>query len=138
MWNSENIPNQWQKGLIVKIPKKGDLETCDNWRVINTKQNLHQDLTEQNWNLDNDDNDYSSTDSVASDIDEDIRMLRKGKDSSADSSLLEVAVEDEVQLDWRLSLVEVYKTGLRIRLKNQCPLVANKWLWLFFLNKDMF
>ena len=53
-------------------------------------------------------------------------MLRKGKDSSADSSLLEVAVEDEVQLDLRLSLVEVYKTGLRIRLKNQCPLVANK------------
>ena len=34
IWNSENIPNQWQKGLIVKIPKKGDLGTCDNWRGI--------------------------------------------------------------------------------------------------------
>ena len=48
-------------------------------------------------NLDNDETDCSSTDSVASDSDEDIQMLRKSRDSSADSSSLEVEVEDEVE-----------------------------------------
>ena len=47
-------------------------------------------------NLDDVDTDCSSTESVASDSDEDIQILRK-RDSSADSSLLEVEVEDEVE-----------------------------------------
>ena len=34
IWNSEEIPNDWQKGMIVRIPKKGDLSLCDNWRGI--------------------------------------------------------------------------------------------------------
>ena len=28
------MPIDWNKGLIVKIPKKGDLQNCDNWRGI--------------------------------------------------------------------------------------------------------
>lgn len=28
------IPTDWQKGIIIKLSKKGNLEDCDNWRVI--------------------------------------------------------------------------------------------------------
>ena len=31
IWDSEKVPNDWCKGLIVKLPKKGDLRHCDNW-----------------------------------------------------------------------------------------------------------
>ena len=34
IWNSENIPENWKTGTIVKIPKKGDLSMCGNWRGI--------------------------------------------------------------------------------------------------------
>ena len=34
IWNHETIPKDWRKGLISKIPKKGDLSNCDNWRGI--------------------------------------------------------------------------------------------------------
>ena len=30
----EKIPEGWQKGLIIKLPKKGDMKSCDNWRGI--------------------------------------------------------------------------------------------------------
>ena len=28
------IPEAWKTGLIVKLPKKGDLGNCDNWRGV--------------------------------------------------------------------------------------------------------
>ncbi len=31
IWEKETIPEDWSKGLIIKLPKKGDLQTCDNW-----------------------------------------------------------------------------------------------------------
>ncbi|KAK3090013.1 hypothetical protein FSP39_008513 [Pinctada imbricata] len=34
IWNKEVIPPEWNKGLIVKIPKKGDRSVCDNNRSI--------------------------------------------------------------------------------------------------------
>ena len=34
MWTEEIIPSEWKKGLIIKLPKKGDLTNCDNWRGI--------------------------------------------------------------------------------------------------------
>ena len=34
IWTTNEIPRDWNKGLIVKIPKKGDLQNCDNWRGI--------------------------------------------------------------------------------------------------------
>ena len=30
----EQIPEDWHRGLIVKLPKKGDLTECNNWRGI--------------------------------------------------------------------------------------------------------
>jgi hypothetical protein len=34
VWSEETIPSDWCKGLIVKVPKKGNLQNCDNWRGI--------------------------------------------------------------------------------------------------------
>ena len=34
IWNEEVIPGDWQKGIIVKLPKKGNLEVCENWRGV--------------------------------------------------------------------------------------------------------
>jgi hypothetical protein len=35
IWTSEEVPDSWKKGVIVKFPKKGDLSVCGNWRGIN-------------------------------------------------------------------------------------------------------
>jgi endonuclease/exonuclease/phosphatase family metal-dependent hydrolase len=34
IWEKEEVPTQWNKGLICKIPKKGNLQECRNWRGI--------------------------------------------------------------------------------------------------------
>ena len=34
LWEEERIPKIWNEGYIVKIPKKGDLSQCTNWRGI--------------------------------------------------------------------------------------------------------
>jgi hypothetical protein len=34
VWSDEAIPADWCKGLVVKLPKKGNLQNCDNWRGI--------------------------------------------------------------------------------------------------------
>ena len=34
MWNQGRVVSDWKDALIVPIPKKGDLQQCDNWRGI--------------------------------------------------------------------------------------------------------
>ena len=34
IWSEEKIPEEWRKGLLIKLPKKGDLSYCKNWRGI--------------------------------------------------------------------------------------------------------
>ncbi len=34
IWNSDTIPEDWSKGLIVKVAKKGNIKSCDNWHGI--------------------------------------------------------------------------------------------------------
>ena len=34
MWETEETPGDWKMGLIVKLPKKGDLSLCKNWTGI--------------------------------------------------------------------------------------------------------
>ena len=34
VWNSEKVPSEWTKGCIIKLPKKGSLCDCNNWRGI--------------------------------------------------------------------------------------------------------
>ena len=34
MWNLEDVPDDWRAGVITKLPKKGDISDCNNWRGI--------------------------------------------------------------------------------------------------------
>ena len=34
IWEEKQLPDDWTEGAIVKIPKKGALSNCNNWRVI--------------------------------------------------------------------------------------------------------
>ena len=32
--SEEKIPEEWRKGLLIKLQKKGDLSCCSHWRGI--------------------------------------------------------------------------------------------------------
>jgi hypothetical protein len=34
IWNEEKVPKEWKEGLIVRMPKKGDITNCNNWQGI--------------------------------------------------------------------------------------------------------
>ena len=34
IWQAESAPIDWKNSIIVKVPKKGDLSNCNNWRGI--------------------------------------------------------------------------------------------------------
>jgi len=34
IWQTETFPKEWKEGIIVKVPKKGDLSQCRNWRGV--------------------------------------------------------------------------------------------------------
>ena len=33
-WEKQDVPRDWQQGMIVKLPKKGNISDCNNWRGI--------------------------------------------------------------------------------------------------------
>ena len=34
IWEEGSVPEDWLRGLIIKLPKRGDLTSCENWRGI--------------------------------------------------------------------------------------------------------
>ncbi|VDP57120.1 unnamed protein product [Schistosoma margrebowiei] len=34
IWGEEQVPMDWKEGHVIKIPKKGDLSKCKNYRDI--------------------------------------------------------------------------------------------------------
>ena len=34
IWEEEEVPAQWKEGIIIKLPEKGDLRDCSNYRGI--------------------------------------------------------------------------------------------------------
>nr|CAH8856167.1 unnamed protein product [Trichobilharzia regenti] len=34
VWKEGKVPEDWKKGYLFKLPKKGDLSQCKNWRGI--------------------------------------------------------------------------------------------------------
>ena len=34
IWEEESVPEDLSRGLIIKLPKKGDLTCCGNWRGV--------------------------------------------------------------------------------------------------------
>ena len=44
IWDKETIPDDWNEGLIVKLPKKGNLQNCDSRRGITLLCRYHQKI----------------------------------------------------------------------------------------------
>nr|KAG5686716.1 hypothetical protein BaRGS_020242 [Batillaria attramentaria] len=34
IWEKKEVPAQWKEGIVIKLPKKGDLRDCKNYRGI--------------------------------------------------------------------------------------------------------
>ena len=34
VWSENKVPQDWSDAVLIPIPKKGDLTSCDNWRGI--------------------------------------------------------------------------------------------------------
>jgi len=34
LWHAEDVPEEWRKGIIILLPKKGCISDCNNWRGI--------------------------------------------------------------------------------------------------------
>ena len=45
-WDKEEIPTEWKEGYLVKLPKKGDLQQCKNYRGIISRVILDRLKTE--------------------------------------------------------------------------------------------
>lgn len=45
VWSTEAIPTEWKNGKIVKIPKKGNLTQCSNWRGITLLNTINKVLS---------------------------------------------------------------------------------------------
>lgn len=43
LWVKEEFTEDWLKGLIIKLPKKRDLKSCENWKVESEKESVEQD-----------------------------------------------------------------------------------------------
>lgn len=46
IWETNAVPEDWKKGFIVRLPKKGDLSSCNNWERGNTFVNAWKSLHE--------------------------------------------------------------------------------------------
>jgi len=46
IWSEEKIPEEWKKGLLTKLLKKGDLSYCKNWRGIMLLNMASKDFAE--------------------------------------------------------------------------------------------
>ena len=45
VWQTEDVPTEWIDGLIIKLPKKGDLSKCNNWRGITLLNTVNKLIT---------------------------------------------------------------------------------------------
>nr|KAG5687043.1 hypothetical protein BaRGS_002416 [Batillaria attramentaria] len=43
IWEKEEVPAQWKEGIVIKLPKKGDLRDCSNYRGIMAPVSARQD-----------------------------------------------------------------------------------------------
>ena len=40
IWEEKQLPDDWTEGVIVKIPKKGTLRECNDWRVLSVSSKI--------------------------------------------------------------------------------------------------
>ena len=51
IWKKDKVPTEWKNGYLVKLPKKGDLGMCKNWRgvtLLSILSSCHTHTTGQN------------------------------------------------------------------------------------------
>jgi len=41
IWQDLKVPEDWKKGVIIKLPKKGSLKYCNNWRGTMRGKSAH-------------------------------------------------------------------------------------------------
>ena len=44
-WELAHFPDEWKNGYIIKLPKKGDLSECKNWRGIKLLNTINKLVT---------------------------------------------------------------------------------------------
>ena len=48
IWEEEKLPDDWKEAHLIKLPKKGDLSACNNYKkhfaAFCTQQDLHQNF----------------------------------------------------------------------------------------------
>ena len=44
-WELERFPDDWKNGYFIKLPKKGDLSDCKNWRGITLSNSINKLVT---------------------------------------------------------------------------------------------
>ena len=44
-WELEHFPDEWKNGYIIKLPKKGNLSDCKNWRGITLLNTINKLVT---------------------------------------------------------------------------------------------
>ena len=44
-WELERFPDDWKNGYVIKLPKKGDLSDCKNWRGITLLNSINKLVT---------------------------------------------------------------------------------------------
>jgi len=50
IWQTETFPTEWKEGIIVKVPKKGDLSQCRNRRGVTLLAVISKSLIKSYWN----------------------------------------------------------------------------------------
>ena len=94
VWTEEEIPNDWKKGLLVKLPKSGDLSKCDKWRGITLLSIPSKVLTRV------------LLDRMKDAIDQELRDEQAGfrKERSCTDQIATLRVIVEQSIEWQTSL----------------------------------
>lgn len=94
VWVNKRIPERWKDGVIITIPKKGDLSQCINWRGITLLNTIEKLLA------------IVISNRLAPVLDELLRPnqagFRKGRSCTDQINTLRIIIEQSVE--WRTSL----------------------------------
>ena len=103
----EEIPNDWKKGLLVKLPKSGDLSKCDKWRGITLLSIPSKVLTRV------------LLDRMKDAIDQELRDEQAGfrKERSCTDQIATLRVIVEQSIEWQTSLYVCFVDFEKVILK---------------------
>ena len=94
IWENEEIPAEWKEGYFIKIPKKGDLSRCDNYRGI-TLLSVHGKILNR-----------IILERMKGKVDQTLREQQSGfrKDRSCTDQIATLRIIMEQSIEWNSSL----------------------------------